>query len=217
MTQSDWVIGSSGQVSLTFDMGRLTCDILGKTRPLKFPHKRDKVFLLSRSKFQLQHNVEELDRILQREAAPVVHIRRAVFYTAKRESLDRTVSRFLFHETFGVEIMHLVVQIKWSRVALGALSLAEKDLFTTQFAVGRSAANEVACGSIQLGSRREIENILHLSHMADRNAVENIHSLFDCVNLIAVEIRRPLLELGEVLHRAKASFRSVDLLVLQAA
>jgi len=37
------------------------------------------------------------------------------------------------------------------------------------------------------------------------------------VNLVAVEIRRPLLELGEVLDRAEAPLRTVNLLVEHAA
>ena len=52
---------------------------------------------------------------------------------------------------------------------------------------------------------------------ADLNAVEDVEALLHGVNLVAVEVRGPLLELGEVFHRAQAALGAVNLLVEHAA
>ena len=45
------------------------------------------------------------------------------------------------------------------------------------------------------------------------NAVEDVHALLHGMDRVAVEVGGPLLELGEVLDRAQAPLRAVDLLV----
>jgi hypothetical protein len=65
--------------------------------------------------------------------------------------------------------------------------------------------------------RREIEHILQLSHVADLDAVEDVHTFLYSLDRIAVEVRRPLLEFGEVFHRPQAPFRSMSLLIEHAA
>jgi hypothetical protein len=49
---------------------------------------RHQVLLLLRGQLGAEHEVEELDRVLQREQAPVVQIRRRVLDAAQREGLE---------------------------------------------------------------------------------------------------------------------------------
>src|SRR5262249_62307326 len=70
---------------------------------------------------------------------------------------------------------------------------------------------------IKFRRRWEVEHILHLSHVTHRDAIENIHALLDRMNLIPVEVRCSLFELGKVLDRAEASLLAVDLLILKSA
>ena len=70
---------------------------------------------------------------------------------------------------------------------------------------------------VELRRRRKVEHVLHLRHVADLDAVENVHAFLHGVNLVAVEIGRALLELGEILDRAQAALRAVNLLVEHAA
>ncbi len=49
-------------------------------------------------KLRAEHEVEELDRVLECQAAAVVKVRRAVFDATQREALDWTVSRFILEE-----------------------------------------------------------------------------------------------------------------------
>ena len=43
-----------------------------------------------------------------------------------------------------------------------------------------------------------------LGHVADLNAIEDVHSLLDRVNLVAVEVCGPLFEFGEVFNGSEA-------------
>src|SRR5262245_37127735 len=113
--------------------------------------------------------------------------------------------------------MQLVVEVERRNVTLRTLPFAEEDLFATQLAFGRSLANETAGRRIKFRCRWEVEHILHLSHVTHLDAIENIHALLDHMNLIPVEVRRSLFELGKVLDRPEASLRAVDLLILKAA
>src|SRR5215813_4495885 len=64
---------------------------------------------------------------------------------------------------------------------------------------------------------RKIEHVLHLSHMADLNPVEDIYALLHGVDCVTVEIRGALLELGEVFHRTQAALGAMNLLIKEAA
>ncbi len=102
-------------------------------------------------------------------------------------------------------------------MTLRALAFAKKDLFATQLAFGRSLANQMAGRRIKFRCRWKVEHVLHLRHVTHLNAIKNVHAFLDRVNLITIEVRRALFELREVLDRAQASLRAVDLLILQAA
>ena len=55
------------------------------------------------------------------------------------------------------------------------------------------------------GCRGKVEHVLHLRHVRDLNAIEDVKSFLHRVKLIAVEVGRPLLELREVFHRTEAA------------
>src|SRR5262249_26227527 len=163
------------------------------------------------------HNIEEFGGILQRQCAAIVQIRRAVFVFAKRECLYRAVSKVILVEALNVLIMPLVVQIKKSDELFEAQTFSEKDLLATQLAFRRSLANEMTGCRIKFRCRWEVQHVLHLRHVTHLNAIENVHAFLDRMNLVTVEIRRALFELGEVLDRAQASLGAMDLLILHTA
>src|SRR5690349_6507108 len=116
-----------------------------------------------------------------------------------------------------MQIVHEVVEIKRRHVTTATLAFAEEDVFSASFRGRGFRAVQTACHGIQLRSRRKIEHVLRLSHMADANPIQNIRSFLQSVNCVAVEVCGTLLELGEVLNGAKAAFRSMNLLIEHAA
>ena len=94
--------------------------------------------------FKLQYEVEELDGVLQGQAAAVVQVRRAILDAAEREALDRAVARLAFQESLQVQVVHLVVEVGRRRVADRALRLAEEQLLAAQLALGRLLRVEAA-------------------------------------------------------------------------
>jgi hypothetical protein len=71
---------------------------------------------------------------------------------------------------------------------------------------------------IQLRRRREVHDVLHLRHHRDLvRAVRQVRALARRADVVAVEVRRALLEFGEVLDRAQRALGAVDLLVEHAA
>jgi hypothetical protein len=51
-------------------------------------HKGHQVFLLWLAELQLQHQVKELDRIVERQQAVIVQVRRGIFDATQGEGLD---------------------------------------------------------------------------------------------------------------------------------
>ena len=133
------------------------------------------------------------------------------------KGLDRTVARFVPSESFHVQVVHLMIEIERRGMTLRALGLAEEQLFAAQFALGGSIANKLTGRHIEFRRRREIEHVLHLRHVADLDAIQNIHAFLDRMDLVAIEVRRALFELREVFNRAQTALRSVDLLVHHAS
>src|SRR5947209_3598362 len=98
-------------------------------------------------------------------------------------------------------------------MTLSAPALAEEDLLTVDFLLGRLAAVEPP-ECIELGSRREIDDVLHLRHHGDLvGAIRQVHALAGGADVVAVEVSGALLELAEIFDRAQRAFRSMDLLV----
>src|SRR5437588_12895942 len=101
----------------------------------KLPQERHQVPLLLRRQLQLQHEVEELDGVLQRQEPAVVQVGRAVLDAAQRGRLDRAVARLVLEEALQLEVVHLVVEVERGGMAGGALRLAEEQLFAAQLAL----------------------------------------------------------------------------------
>src|SRR5690606_30808693 len=108
-------------------------------------HERRQRGLLLRGQPQLQDQVEELDGVLQREAATVVQVRRAVLDAAQGERLDRP-DRRLASEPLDAQIVHLVVEVVGRRVAGRARALAEEDLLAADLLLGRLAPVKAPVG-----------------------------------------------------------------------
>src|SRR5689334_19869180 len=116
-----------------------------------------------------------------------------------------------------MQIVHLVVEIKRCRVAVRALSFAEENVLAAYLARCRSGAVEATGRRIQLGRWREVEHVLHLRHVTDLNAIEDVHPFLDGVNLVSVEIGRSLLKFGEVLDGTQAALGTMNLLIEDTA
>src|SRR5450631_149684 len=89
-----------------------------ETRGSQRPHERHQVLLLLRIQLQFQDEVEELHRVLQRQQAVVVQVRRRVLDAAEREGLYRTVgrrratvNRDLLEESLHLQVVHEVVGV----------------------------------------------------------------------------------------------------------
>src|SRR5208337_2983030 len=102
--------------------------------------------------------------------------------------------------------------VEWRRVAERALRLSEEQLLAAELALGRRRRVEAAQRR-QLGRSRKIEDVLHLGHVRHLDAIQNVHTFLESMNLVAVEVSRALLKLGEVLDRAQAPLCPVNLLV----
>jgi hypothetical protein len=50
--------------------------------------ERDQIALLLAGQFRAEHQIEELDRIIERQQAPVVQVGRLILDAAQREGLD---------------------------------------------------------------------------------------------------------------------------------
>ena len=123
----------------------------------------------------------------------------------------------LVDEALDLQVVHLVIEVERRRMAAGALRLAEEELLAAQLGSVSPSRGSSRPGQVELRRRREVEHVLHLRHVDDLDPVEDVHALLDGVDLVAVEVGGALLELGEVLDRAQAALRAVDLLVEQAA
>src|SRR5438477_8366877 len=97
-----------------------------------------------------------------------------------------------------MQIVHLMVEIERRRMTRGALPLAEENLLAIEFTLGSLFRIESAGYRIELRRRRKIQHVLNLRHVADLDAVENVHSFLHGVNGVTVEISRPLLELRKI-------------------
>src|ERR1700732_2608267 len=101
---------------------------------LQLPHEVNQVGLFLGSEFEFQDQVEDLHRVFQCQKPAVVEIRWAVLDTPQRDRLNRSISCFVFQESFDVEVVHLVIEIKGGRMAGGALRFAKEQTLARDFA-----------------------------------------------------------------------------------
>ena len=98
-----------------------------------------------------------------------------------------------------------------------ALGLAEEDRLAAQFLCGGFLGIELA-EDVELGRRREVEQVLELGHEVDlAAALQDVDAFLRGRDRIAVEIGGPLLELGEVLDRFQGPLRAEQALDVHAA
>jgi hypothetical protein len=102
-------------------------------------------------------------------------------------------------------------------MAQGALALSQEHLLASQLTRACFGLIETSGHRVELGRWRKIQHILHLRHVADLDAIQNVHAFLDGVDFITVEIRRSLLEFGEVFDGAQASLGGMNLLVENSA
>src|SRR6266403_3211833 len=105
--------------------------------------ERDQIALLLAGQFRAEHQIEELDRIIESQQAPIVQVGRLILDAAQREGLDGSVAggihvvdRHRLEEALGLEIVHQVVGVVGRGVARAALALAEEDLLAAQLGGG---------------------------------------------------------------------------------
>src|SRR5882762_9519024 len=113
--------------------------------------ERDQIALLLAGQFRAEHQIEELNRIIERQQAPVVHVGRRILDAAQREGLDGSVADFIqavdhlrLEEALGLEIVHQVVGVIGCGVAGIAPALAEEDLLAAQLGLRSLARIELA-------------------------------------------------------------------------
>src|SRR5690606_16035835 len=103
------------------------------------------------------------------------------------------------------------------RMAFRAAGLAEEKRLAAKLLLRRELGIETA-ERVELRSRREIEDFLELGHrMHLAAALQEVHALFLRDHDVAVEVRRALLELGEILDRTQCTLRSKQPLLRNAA
>src|SRR5258707_10562190 len=80
--------------------------------------ERDQIALLLTGQFRAEHQIEELNRIIERQQAPVVQVGRRILDAAQREGLDGSVTDFIqsvdhlrLEEALGLEIVHQFVGV----------------------------------------------------------------------------------------------------------
>src|SRR6202158_5182660 len=107
--------------------------------PSKGAKEREQIALLLAGQFRAEHQIEELDRIVERQQAPVVQVGRRILDAAQWERLDGTVTDFThavnhlrLEEALGLEIVHQVVGVVGRGMAGLATALAEEDLLAAQ-------------------------------------------------------------------------------------
>src|SRR5438309_11036404 len=106
------------------------------------PEVRDEVVLLLGRELQAEDEIEERDRILQREESAVVQIRRRVLDRPQCERLEDALGPPVV-EALDLEIMREVVGEVRPGVAARTLPLPAEEPFAPQLGLGRLARIEV--------------------------------------------------------------------------
>jgi hypothetical protein len=78
-----------------------------------------------------------------------------------------------------MKVMHLIVKIEGSGMAACALPLPKENLFASQLTLGGFGFVEPAGEGVHHRRWREIQHVLHWSHVADLDTVENVHAFLN--------------------------------------
>src|SRR5258708_9238580 len=95
--------------------------------------ERGQIARLLPGQFRAEHQIEELNRIIERQQTPVVQVGRLILDAAQREGLDGSVAggihvvdRHRLEEALGLEIVHQVVGIVLRGVAGASPALSQE-------------------------------------------------------------------------------------------
>ena len=131
--------------------------------------------------------------------------------------LDRPVARLVLEEPLQVQVVHLVVEVERGRVAGGALRLAEEQLLAAQLLLASPSSGRAGRVIVSFGAGGKSSMFCAWAMCGITLRGQLLEPLLHRPDRVAVEVGRPLLELGEVLDRPQAPLRAVDLLVEHAA
>src|ERR1700737_191245 len=168
---------------------------------LKHPQKRDQLLFLLRRQLGAEDQVEELDRVLQRQKTLVVHVGRVVLHAAQGKGFDgpvadrhHVVDHYRLEEALGLQVVHQIVGVEGRLVASRALALAEEDLLAAHLGLRRLGGIELA-ENVELGRRRKIQHFLDIGHEVDlAAALQRVHPFLRGDPGIAAGIGGALLE-----------------------
>ena len=82
-------------LALGSDRGRSSGRNVEAPRRSEGAKERDQIALLLAGQFRSEHQIEELNRIIECQQAPIVQIGRRIFDAAQREGLDGSVANFI--------------------------------------------------------------------------------------------------------------------------
>src|SRR5258707_13876325 len=120
-------------------------------------------------------------------------------------------------EALRLEIVHQVIGVVRRLMAHRALAFAEEYGLAAQLS-GRCFGTVDVAEHVELRCRREVEHLLEFRHLMDlAAAIENVHPFLGRDDMVAVEVRGALLELGKVLHRLQRTLRAKQSLDVHAA
>src|ERR1700733_10317387 len=122
----------------------------------QLPEESHEIRFVVFCELQTLNQVEEFDHVLERQTAAIVQIRRAIFDSSQRESLDWAVACFLLEEPLDMQVMHIVIEVERSRVTGSALGLPKEKRFAPQL-VRRGLFRVEVAGEGQLRRGREVK------------------------------------------------------------
>src|SRR5258706_13193794 len=108
-------------------------------------------------------------------------------------------------EALRLEIVHEVIRVVRRLMTHRALAFAEEYGLAAQLS-GRCFGTVEVAEDVELRCRREVQHLLEFRHLMDlAAAIEDVHSFFGRDDMVAVEVRGALLELGKILPRLRAT------------
>ena len=150
-----------------------------------------------------------------------MQVRWGVLDAAQREGLDWSFgvdplpADHLGSEALHLEIVHLIVEVEGRRMTDSTLALAEEDLLAEALLLRRLGGfSRPSVVSFGAGGK---SNMFCIWAIIATWLARSGRLTFGGDHMIAVEVRGPLFELGEILHRPEGPLGAVDLLIEHAA